>query len=352
MQNLLIKIVLVSAGVLALFVAALYYYLDATSGLSPQSKTTLPATKSSDNATGNSTTAAAIQAVLQPERNQTLEHAYSSVASEIEDFIHTDRHQSVEPPEKVVPACPVKIETIPEANVTAPIVKHREVKKHLRRSTTKGLPKVVIIMDDIRSLEQGRAIKRLPMQVTPSIFPVTSDHPDTQAVAKMFACYMIHTPMEAFNYPNEEENTLRADDTLERIDARIGAIKRDFPNLTAINNHTGSKFTASSQAMDRLFTVLDKYGIPFVDSRTCAATTACDIARLHGDNILSRNIFLDNDDDVGAILAQLRETVRYAKRHGVAISICHPRPTTFRALKQARKILKGVKVVTLDRLYR
>ncbi len=312
----------------------------------------------------SNTSVADINAVLH-ENNRTLDKNYKSVASEIEDFLRAKKVQRLPQQEEnlseanLTPVCkvPPKVSPPPahqkeQAQATKPVspkAPHKELKTKKRY---RGPPRLVIIMDDIRSVEQGEMIKRLPFKVTPSIFPVTQEHPDTRKVARMFASYMIHTPMEAFHYPKEEENTLKTGDSLRTIERRIRAIKHDFPHLCAINNHTGSKFTSDARAMDRLFCALQKYGIRFVDSRTAPTTKACQIGKLHGCRVLSRNVFLDNVDNVDAILKQLRESVAYAKAHQVAIAICHPRPATFEALMRAKPLLKGVRVVTIDALYR
>ena len=102
--------------------------------------------------------------------------------------------------------------------------------------------------------------------------------------------------------------------------------------------------------MERLFCALDKYDIEFVDSKTAPHVKGKEIGALHHKVVLERNIFLDNEPDVGYILNQLKKALRYAKRHGVAIAICHPRPETFKALQEAKKLFKGVKLVTIDEL--
>ncbi len=371
MKYTLVKIALVIILVLSVFLVILHFSFP-SSGL-PVHETNLSATVGVEKhslQTGNNqtvlspavnTSVADIKAVL-GDKNRTLDKAYKSVASEIEDFLNTRKHIPLDKDENksevnFTSVCPLPPEKLP------PIVREKEkkplnrylpetVQKKQRKKVYRGLPRLVIIMDDVRSLEQGKMIKRLPFKVTPSIFPVTVDHPDTKKVARMFRCYMVHTPMEAFHYPKEEENTLETGDSLQTIERRIRAIKHDFPRLTAINNHTGSKFTSDPKAMDRLFCALQKYGIRFVDSRTAPTTKACQIGELHGTHVLSRNVFLDNVDDVDAILARLRESVEYAKKHKVAIAICHPRPATFEALMRAKPLLKGVHVVTIDALYR
>ncbi len=369
MRSTFLKILLLAGVVLSLFILLLRVYVQYTTHDTPaqivEKKVSIPVIRVEKNATHSKivmrekgVSASQIAALSGADENRSLEQQYHTIASEIADFTaaksaeeNLTQKEGGADENKFVSHCPVPI----QKKITPPLQPFS--RKHLQKKKKKAirkkrLPRVVIIMDDVCSVEQGRLIKSLPVEVTPSIFPVTSDHPDTQRVASMFRCFMIHTPMEALNYPREEENTLRADDTFERIDRKIAAIKRDFPKLIAINNHTGSRFTADDAAMDRLFCALRKYGIHFIDSRTCPDSVAVSIGRLHGERVFSRNVFLDNVDDVDAILARLRETVHYAKKHRLAIAICHPRPATFEALKRSKTLFRGVEVVGVDQLYR
>ncbi len=359
MKTMLQKIVLVMLLVLSLFVLLLHYYLSLPTRHAAPAKIAKPAVTIQPSAP--ETTVSQIKAVLH-EKNSSLEKAYRSVASEIQDFrnakqLKPESNKTAEKttPKRFVSQCrrpqkPVAphAKPAPEAkpeSAQSPRPKADKVKPDHR-------PRLAIIMDDVSTPEQGRMIKALPIRITPSIFPVTEDHPYTRRIAKMFHCYMVHTPMEAYHYPNEEAHTLHVGDSLATVERRIAQIKRDFPRLTAINNHTGSRFTSDALSMDRLFCALQKYGIRFVDSRTSPRTQANRVAAAHGMRIWQRDVFLDNVDDVHAILDRLREAVRYARKHKVAIAICHPRPATFAALRASRKILHGVKVVTMEDLCR
>ncbi len=259
-----------------------------------------------------------------------------TVATEIEDYITSQKHKDenrsvilVKPSCKVVTKSPKK--------------KRKVFHDHI--------PRLAIIMDDIGNAKQEKAFEKIPFAMTPSIFPATKRHPNTPQFAKKFKCYMVHMPMEAFHFAHPEENTLEVSDTLETIEKKIANMHQDFPNAIAINNHTGSKFTSNSVAMDKLFCVLDKYDIDFIDSKTAPHSKGKTTGKLHNKVVLERNIFLDNEPDVDYIRKQLKKAVRYAKRHGVAIAICHPRPETFEALSEAEDLLKGVKMVFIDELY-
>jgi len=44
--------------------------------------------------------------------------------------------------------------------------------------------------------------------------------------------------------------------------------------------------------------------------------------------------------------------VKKAKKSGLCIAICHPRQKTFVALREAKNLLLGVKLIYVDELYR
>ena len=258
-----------------------------------------------------------------------------TIATEIEDYVSSQKHKDDNRSVILVkPSCKV-------------VVKRP---KKMKKVFHDHVPRLAIIMDDIGNAKQVSAFQNIPFAITPSIFPATKRHPNTPKFAKKFKCYMVHMPMEAFHFARPEENTLEVSDPLATIEEKIANMHHDFPDAVAINNHTGSKFTSDARAMDRLFCVLDKYDINFIDSKTAPHTRGKETGKLHNRVVLERNIFLDNEPDVDYILNQLKKAVRYAKRHGTAIAICHPRPETFEAFKEAAYLLKDVKMVFIDEL--
>ncbi len=222
-----------------------------------------------------------------------------------------------------------------------------EPKKSIKKTT----PKLAIIMDDVSFRHHVKELKNIKYPITPSFFPSSDRYPDTPALAKKFSHYMIHMPMEAFRYIAPEDSTLLVSDKNSVLEQKISKVIEDFPTAIAINNHTGSKFTADSDAMNRLFSILQKYHMHFIDSRTSAKTKSVEIGAIYNSRVLERNIFLDNKADVSYIQKQLKKAVLYAKKHGQAIAICHPRETTFEALNNSKEIFKGVELVYIDECY-
>ena len=66
----------------------------------------------------------------------------------------------------------------------------------------------------------------------------------------------------------------------------------------------------------------------------------------------TRDVFLDNDQDVEKIRRQIRKLRRLAKSKGQAIGICHPYPETLEALRLESQALSGesVEVVPVSEL--
>jgi len=227
----------------------------------------------------------------------------------------------------------------------------KKPKKVYKKRFKDGIPRLVIIMDDIGNISQVNDLKEINFPITPSIFPSTKKHPNTPKFAKKFKHYMVHTPMQAFNFKRVEEGTLNVTDSLASIDKKIKIIHHDFPKAIAINNHTGSKFTSNSKAMDRLFCALDKYKMRFIDSKTTAHTYGSKMGELHAKVVYSRDTFLDNKPDIDYIIGQIEKAIKRAKKRGLAIAICHPRAETFQALKEAEYLFDDVKLIYADELY-
>ncbi|MFA6188859.1 MAG: divergent polysaccharide deacetylase family protein [Sulfuricurvum sp.] len=210
--------------------------------------------------------------------------------------------------------------------------------------------KLVIIMDDVSYAHDVAAIRSTGLPLVMSFLPPSPGHPESAALAASVPGYMVHLPLEAVAYNQEEPITLRITDSIETITKQIALVKHLYPNVHYINNHTGSKFTSDEAAMDRLISVMKENGLIFVDSRTIAASKVKSVESKYGLRYLGRDVFLDHQDGVANVKKQIREAVAIAKRHGSAIAIGHPRPDTIRALKESKDILNQVQIIRIDQI--
>lgn len=220
----------------------------------------------------------------------------------------------------------------------------------VKKTKYTGKPKLAIIIDDVAFAHQTKMIKKIPYKVSASFFPPTQRHPDTVNLAKDFEFKMIHLPTEAMSFGRPEPKTLVVGDSIETIRERVKQIKRWFPGVDYYNNHTGSKFTADYEAMDKLMRVMKEEKLYFVDSRTTADTKAQKLANKYNMHLYSRDIFIDNSSKEELIKKQLKKAVSIAKKRGYAVAIGHPHKNTLKVLAGATNLLKDVELVYLKDL--
>jgi len=222
------------------------------------------------------------------------------------------------------------------------------VKRELKVSPNK--PRLAIIIDDVGTSSQVKAIKSLNIPLTMAFLPPSKARPNTPRLAAHESIYMVHLPMEAQNWSAEEPFTLRVHDSQGVISKRVNEIKRLFPKVKYINNHTGSKFTSNEIAMNRLIFALNANYIKFVDSRTTAKTKAPKVLKNFGLQYIARDVFLDHHMDKPYVLSQIKKAIKVAKNHGTAIAIGHPHKNTLQALYESKKLFKDVELVYINRL--
>ena len=213
-------------------------------------------------------------------------------------------------------------------------------------------PRLAIIIDDVSHKRQLDTILALPYHITPSIFPPSELSASSNQLTRYTRHYMVHLPMQSGSVAmNRMKGMLFTRFSAAKVQARIDEIRRLFPHAKFINNHTGSVFTSNYKAMKQLYGMLRKSGFVFVDSRTSGKSVVRAVVHGYHDRYIARDVFIDNTQTEAAVLKQLRQAVRIAKRRGFAIAIGHPHPVTMRALRHAGTILKGVKTVYIDELY-
>ena len=122
-----------------------------------------------------------------------------------------------------------------------------------------------------------------------------------------------------------------------------------FSNYVGLNNHMGSKFTSDSKAMRIVIEETKRRGLLFLDSRTSGKSVGAKLARELGVPVVERDIFLDNENNINAVNAQLAQVEKIARRVGKVVAIGHPRDTTIKALNIWLKRIesKGFQLVPL-----
>jgi polysaccharide deacetylase 2 family uncharacterized protein YibQ len=197
-------------------------------------------------------------------------------------------------------------------------------------------PKIALIVDDCGQwvgIERGYIA--LPVPLTLSVLPhVHAGAQIAQEAHDAGKGVMLHLPMETLSgvYPGPGE--VKTSMTDAEIAAQVQDDLAQVPLAQGVNNHEGSKASADPRVMRDVMQVLSQHGgLFFIDSRTNAASVGAQEASAAGVANASRDVFLDNRENVDYTEGQLRQAAAIALRTGSAIAIGHPRATTLEAVR-------------------
>ncbi|MBT8341710.1 MAG: divergent polysaccharide deacetylase family protein [Desulfatitalea sp.] len=198
-------------------------------------------------------------------------------------------------------------------------------------------PVAAIVIDDVGY--DRRIAKRFMALDVPLTFAILPYSPHGRRIIKQAGGkkieIMLHLPMEPNEYPNVQPGpgalltAMSPDELINQLRADIDQV----PGLMGVNNHMGSRISASPEQMRQIFSILKSKGLFYIDSRTTAETKAEASARLLQLPFAERDIFIDHFDDADFIRDQLRALIRRARRQGYAVGIAHPHTTTYEVLR-------------------
>lgn len=197
-----------------------------------------------------------------------------------------------------------------------------------------GKPLLAVVIDDM-GLDRPRSMRvlDLPGPLTLSYLPYAKDLAAQTALARLRGHeLMVHIPMEPTGSADPGPNALRVTMDEAELRQRLVDDLSQFEGFVGINNHMGSRFTATRASMSVVLGELKKRGLLFLDSRTTAQSVGAAMAGEMGVPSVSRNVFLDDDMSSDNVLHQLAELERIARKQGYAVAIGHPHDNTIAAL--------------------
>jgi polysaccharide deacetylase 2 family uncharacterized protein YibQ len=215
-----------------------------------------------------------------------------------------------------------------------------------------GKLRVAIIIDDL-GLDHSAAkhILELPAPLTLAIMSYAKEAPDLARAARDAGHEtLLHIPMEPEGGANPGPHALTTHQTQEEFERELVWALDRFDGYVGMNNHMGSRVTASAEQMGWLFEELDRRGLMFVDSRTTKDTVAPVLATHFGLPFAERDVFLDNEFSADAVSAQLKALEAEARKNGFAVGIGHPHRGTIAALRAWLPTLaaKGIVLVPIS----
>lgn len=203
---------------------------------------------------------------------------------------------------------------------------------------------VAIIIDDIGyDKKMAKGFLALNVPLTFSVLPMgTFNHQIIDEALQKDVEIMLHQPMEPNDYPRVNPGPgalftgMAPDALIDQLNANLDSL----PGVRGVNNHMGSKLTASADKMRQVFTVLKKRDLFFIDSRTTAETRCRQSAELLQLPFAERDVFLDHLQTRAFVEKQLKQLIKRANKQGYAIAIGHPHEVTLGVLKKMLPKLK------------
>nr|WP_169561279.1 divergent polysaccharide deacetylase family protein [Sneathiella chinensis] len=200
-----------------------------------------------------------------------------------------------------------------------------------------GQPRIAIVIDDVGlNRQRVRDLAALPEVVTMAFLPYANHLEDSVALIRSEGHEaMLHLPMEPSN-ASVDPGPDALLDRLSPAEIRERTVRNldRFGSYVGVNNHMGSKFTANEDNMRVVMDILAERGMLFLDSRTTPNSAGARLAAARGMPTGVRDVFIDNVIEVPAILSQLEEAERLARRNGLSIAIGHPHKATIEALRE------------------
>ena len=212
-----------------------------------------------------------------------------------------------------------------------------------------------IIIDDVgNNLAYGQQVINLPATLTISILPKTSYAKKLARLAnKKNKEVMLHLPMQSVEHRQSSPGTLDLHMTKNAFTKQLYSNLNSVPYVRGVNNHMGSLLTRHPGHMSWLMNELAQRGnLYFVDSRTTPKSIAEKIAIEYKIPNLSRDFFLDPDNNKNTLRTQFDRFIQRINQHGYALAIAHPHPETIKFLKAHLDELRqhGIKLIPVSKL--
>lgn len=196
--------------------------------------------------------------------------------------------------------------------------------------------KLAVVIDDAgRDLESQHVYESLGIPLTLAVMP---NQVHTRDAALSWHAHglpvILHQPMESVSGIGMESKVILTSMGDEEIRSLLKSSLSQVPEAVGINNHQGSKATTDRHTMDVVMNELHHRHLFFFDSRTNSTTAADTAAASYGVPYVRNDLFVDNEADVAAISAMIREAAKRAQKYGTYVIIGHCRPKTAEAFRQ------------------
>ncbi len=216
---------------------------------------------------------------------------------------------------------------------------------------------VALIIDDVggssKNIEQ---FLMLNIPITYAILPFESNTKlAAEKIHQRGGEIILHLPLEPEGYPqqNPGKAALLVSMNNAQIDRQLEKNIKNVPYIIGINNHMGSLFTEDFAQMKNMLAIIKKKKLLYIDSYTTPRSVTKEAAAKLMMHTLKNDVFLDNQDELKAIIGQLKklEKLTLAKGQAIAIGHVHRKFTALAIKKMIKPFAKqGIKFVFVSKL--
>jgi polysaccharide deacetylase 2 family uncharacterized protein YibQ len=224
----------------------------------------------------------------------------------------------------------------PKPPITRPVVK--------LPAATKVIGKIAVVLDDWGyNSYHCKYLQNIDAPVTAAILPNLPFSKQVLACARAAGQEAIlHLPLEPYanndKYPRDYILTTKM--SSKELTVLLKKILDEFPGISGVNNHMGSKATEDPRVMTIVMTEIKKRGLFFVDSVTSSRSVCPQVAQEIKIPFARRVVFLDNRNERVSIERSFAEGARIAREKGFALIIGHDRELTLKILAEQITKLK------------
>ncbi|MEP3115102.1 divergent polysaccharide deacetylase family protein [Nisaea sp.] len=257
-------------------------------------------------------------------------------------------------PEEAVSPVPV---IIPPLADPTPVKKPAWIRNAIAYQAGAGKPMIALVIDDI-GIDRRRsdAVVALPAPLTLSYLTYAHDLERQTAAARARGHeLMVHVPMQPKSADADPgPKALRVRDNPVELAEKLEWGLSRFSGYVGVNNHMGSRFTTDMTGMQVVMAALGRRGLFFLDSVTAPDSAGVSTARAAGVPVLTRDVFLDNEDTPEEVRYRLEQAEKIARRTGAAIAIGHPHDATITVLRDwiPDAVSRGIAIVPVSTLVR
>lgn len=234
--------------------------------------------------------------------------------------------------------------------------KDKSIDDILKEALPSGNGDLAILIDDSgSSMELAKEFQSLDMRISFAVMPYLAKSKEvSEYLTANGHTVILHLPMEGSDTAVNEKtkDLLKTEMTKDEMLRIFDAALSNVGPVRGFNNHMGSVFTNSPEAMETILSHARDKKLFYVDSKTIGSSKGYETAKNMRIPTAQCMHFVDNNKDVLAIEKELIIAAKIAKKRGRALVIGHFHKNMVEALRNVKTTLEnsGIRLVFVDEI--